>query len=819
MIYIKEITNKLICIIAVILLTSTVNAAPKKSMKRNTIQLKAIKQIRMQDDGNKKDLVDYKERIKDLISSVEFAFNVLGNDNASQDDKTAIITSSYLKFFKDDKVQVEDDLDESRKITLKKNIRSYLQDIDYFYKTAKFSLDIDDISYFNNPQNAYFKVTVTRNLQGITYNDEPVNNIKKRFFEINLDVKKQDLKIASIYSENDSNKPDDNRIWWRNLPVEWVNLLTVAGNIPANASDTQLVALLNKEELSLTGNKNIKDIMPLYKFSKLKRLDASFTPISNLDALRSLTQLEELNIDSTKVKDINSLKYLTGLKKLSIANTLIKDGDLITPFSGLTDLNISGLKYIYNFTFLKSLKQLTTLQLANTNIKSDTILTGLINLKTLDISYNYIAPMNTIAMLSNLVSLNIDSTHITDLQTLKSLQKLQTLSCNDNIGISNLEALKNLPNISIVYADGTNINTRAAEKFTEQHPKTSLIYESKTLTAWWITLDKGWKDAFRRQSNIKGIADNEQLSKIAAINIIDVSNDSTIYNIKPLAQLRALTKLTFNNTHIADLQAISNNTKLERIDFNNTTVNSLTPLYNLPKLKYIDCNNTEIDSAQVVVFINKHPDCIVLYQSNKLKTWWAGLNNDWKNAFAQNQKWTAGIAPTDVQLHELANAESITIQGFANINTLQPLLMIEGLKSLSINGSQISDIALITRLKNLTHVEITQCPLKNILPLTNLPNLTALNLHATAIEDLETVGKLTKLEVLNCSATPITNLKPINTLKKLKDLNCSVTRVSTLRHLKEITGIISLKCFNTNLSKSDIESFRRVHPTCSIVYY
>ena len=45
-----------------------------------------------------------------------------------------------------------------------------------------------------------FKVSLSRNLQGITIDGDTVNNNQPRYIEVNLDQENRDLKIASIYT-------------------------------------------------------------------------------------------------------------------------------------------------------------------------------------------------------------------------------------------------------------------------------------------------------------------------------------------------------------------------------------------------------------------------------------------------------------------------------------------------------------------------------------------------------------------------------------------------------------------------------------------
>ena len=71
-----------------------------------------------------------------LVKFFEGTLNFLADKSNPVKEKKTIITESYLKYFWDAKVQVEDDLDENRKVTLYKDIPAYLTDVDFFFKKA-----------------------------------------------------------------------------------------------------------------------------------------------------------------------------------------------------------------------------------------------------------------------------------------------------------------------------------------------------------------------------------------------------------------------------------------------------------------------------------------------------------------------------------------------------------------------------------------------------------------------------------------------------------------------------------------------------------
>src|SRR5690606_39920090 len=58
----------------------------------------------------KEEVKDFSQKVEDQIRFLEFFLNTLGSKETSARDKDVIIKDSYQKIFRDENVQVEDDL-------------------------------------------------------------------------------------------------------------------------------------------------------------------------------------------------------------------------------------------------------------------------------------------------------------------------------------------------------------------------------------------------------------------------------------------------------------------------------------------------------------------------------------------------------------------------------------------------------------------------------------------------------------------------------------------------------------------------------------
>ena len=166
----------------------------------------------------------YRQAADQMVRFYENTLNFLGSKANPVKEKEIIINESYLKFFWNDKVQIEDDLDDKRLVPLYKDVQAYLSDVDFFFKRAHFTYQVQDVSVKTNiDQQTYFFVTTNRNLSGINVDGDSVNSNKVRYFEINFDDSKQELKIVSIYTTK-LNEKEDLRNWWNGLSPEWKDI-------------------------------------------------------------------------------------------------------------------------------------------------------------------------------------------------------------------------------------------------------------------------------------------------------------------------------------------------------------------------------------------------------------------------------------------------------------------------------------------------------------------------------------------------------------------------------------------------------------------
>ncbi|MDP2422778.1 MAG: hypothetical protein Q8M23_00380, partial [Bacteroidales bacterium] len=583
----------------------------------------------------------YKLQAHQLVKFMEYAFNSLGSSHATAREKDIIIQQSFLKFFKNSKVQIEDDLIEGRFVVTNKDVQAYLKDIDFFFKQVAFEFQIEDIAYHvNNRSQVFFIVKTYRTLEGITVENEPIKNNQLRYIEINLDPEHRDLKIASIYTTRLSEK-EDMRQWWKHLDTEWRQFLaqgTPFGDqymmrdvlsfddkwmvierrqmvtineyqleshrpdtifINAGGMYSEIRRLWRIEELDLSKHTFFEDISPLSKLTQLRHLNLSKTSVDDLTPIRNLTRLETLDFSETKVLSIESLRFAINLKNLYFNKTGVHDLETLTGITALERLHANNTQ-ISDISPVHSLENLRDLRLANTWVSNLSPLLQLKTLQILDVSSTRIKSLNDLRNLVQLERLHADNTSVTDLSPIKDLPKLQFISI-EATELSDIMVLKSLPDLKRIYCDRTLIGHEKASQFAREKPGVLVVYESQALSDWWQTLPEAWNSIFKSQVEISPLPTREELHDLANLISIDISNNQEITSIEALHKLSKLKTIKAANTSIQSIASLKENFDLQWLDISGTGIDDLSPLASLKNLEYLNLSTTNIKSILPLV--------------------------------------------------------------------------------------------------------------------------------------------------------------------------------------------------------------------------
>lgn len=772
-------------------------------------------------------------KVRDIVGFYQYLLNTLGAENSSTRDKEVIVKESFRKVFLDEKVQIEDDLEEGRSVITYKDVRAYLLDVDFFYKRVSFEFEILSIEEaLGETGGAFYKVELNRKLNAVSLDGQPISNSKKRFIEINADQTSGVMKIASIYT-NPFNRNAQLQEWWSTLPLAWREVFFARYGIEGETlTPPQLQQISQTDSLDLNGNTFIANLDPIYVLSSLRYLNITDTYIESLQPLRSTSKLQCLLAQSTPISDLQYLKFNDGLTTLDISNTRVQDIQVVSRFLKLKKLDISGLN-VSDFNAIRLLRSLEWLDASGTALANINF-SELSALVWLNLANSSVNDIRDIVASPELSEVDISYTALSDLRPLTKLSKLKVVNISQT-QVTSLEPLVGLEMLEKVYAENIPMTEEEAESFSSKRPKVLLIRNSKQVDLWWSGLPAEYKTVF---SNMIGSRnpDTEALIRFLSSDSLNLTG-APVKTFQPLAAFKKLTSLEVDNTQLADFKGIKELSqltyfsarltradishvefpkKLRYADLSGASITNLTPLNTLTQLEYLDIDNTKVEEEEVLTFIRKHTSCTVIYRTEALTGWWSGLSGEWRRLMQQNMELSEN--PDKLTLHRLAALSSLTLKD-EMILEFTPLQAFNLLKSLTLSRLPMGNLAGLPFLEQIEVLTVSEMPVTSLSPLAAASQLKKLSMSTTGISDLRPLGRLSTLEDLDISSTQVKRLNGLETLTNLKKLNCSNTGIFTFGRITELTSLRQVICFNTKLRENDLEALRNAVPDCQIVFY
>lgn len=816
---------------------------------------------------SKADLDEYSQQINMMVKYLEETFTFIGDPENTAQEKDIIFKESYAKIFRDDEVQIEDDLDDNRSTHINKDVQAYLKDIDFFFNDATFTLKVEDIKpQTTDKGETFFKVTMMRTIAGHNITGDSVNSTIKRYMEVNVNRSKKELKIASIYTTK-PNETEELRVWWNRMPAVWKmyfgenkyildsieladivhiyhdSIVIVNDSLAESTIACDMPVLYEKltditkiTDVDVNHNENITTLDPLNELSELQSLDCSYTNVTDISPIRNLNKINALDISNTQITDISDLRYANNIKVLEADNIPLDNIEIIALYSQLTNLSIKGTD-VQDISMLESCEQLVNLDISGTKVTSLDSITLPQSLRFLNISDTDIDDISSIGNLENLQVLIIDNTKVVDVSALSNLSKLNELQCR-NTEIDDIMPLVDLQHLARIYCDNTKIDSEKADIFRDQNRRVIVIYETKALQDWWNRLHISWKRVFAAQNNTDLDPSPEELHNIIctksltldhsfldALPIERLTNleelnieNSKIADLTPLHTLHNLRYLNIKNTKVSDLTPLEDLISLQEINMENTNVAILEPLCNLSNLVKINAENTKVTSDQVLKLRLAQPNVTVIYQTDELRVWWnTVIDNSWKEVFRSTIDIDAN--PKAEQLQAVANIEELTVDSKIVINSLEPLTKLLFLKKLIISDNHITDLSPLSELTQLRELNIDGNAISDLSVLKNLKSLEVISIENTKVVDINALENMKNLRILDIANTNIKNIKVLSTCTSLEELNIANTNVKTLSSVDKIGTLRYVKAFNTKIKTKEIDALRNKRPEINIVHH
>ena len=859
--------RKIHFITLVFCLLAVSSMAQKKNQNKNSL--------------TKEELDAYEVEIGKMVNYLQETLNFIGDPEQTTQEKEIIFSQSYTKIFQNDKVQIEDDLDTQRNTALTKDVQAYLKDIDFFFQYVTFSFDIQSVANLEKEDGSpYFKVTLNRQLMGRTVTNDSINEVRKRYIEINLDKANNDLKIASIYTTK-VNERESLRYWWNAMPSAWKTYfgkeLRINQTIPLKsvilinetdfiysypilsivdgdtvASDwkevvvkegldeiyAKLKGLVMMQSVDVSNIKTITTLEPLNELSELTHLNINGTNINDLTPLRNANKLKVLKASNTRIDDLNPLKYDIKLEELDVAHTDVSDLSVLEILGHLEKLNISHTK-VNTLKAVQNCPNLAYLFAEGCPISTIQPLTELDNIVSLNINNTGVSDLGPLRHLTALQSLKISQTRVNTLKALEETVSLKELYCS-NTRINDLSPLKGHRMLSKIYCDNTYIDVAQASEFTQENPFTLVIYDTNALEQWWNELPIYWQAVFTQQTSIEGEPTTEQLHEVINMTDLDLSGNPYMQNLIPVSRLTNLVNLNISNTEITNLTALAGMSNLESINLENTFVDNLKPLAGMNRLKYLNINNTPVDNLEPLVtdthletvwaeysYVDNEQvktlkeavkDVTVIYQTETLQEWWDELDPIWKGLLL-NQIGSQSYYPTAIELQKMVDTRTITAEQENIIEDLEPLWFFFWLEKVDLNNQGIRDISPLADKPYLNELLLQNNPISDLSPLENDTLIAVLNVENSQITDLSGLEKLKHLRVLNASGTGVKSLKPLGKMTELEELLVNNTPIKSISPIEGIPSLKLLKIYNTKVKSKAVNTLQQKRFDLNIVYY
>lgn len=806
------------------------------------------------------EIASYKENARQLVSYLEGTLNFLGDPEEVVAEKDIIINDSYLKVFQDAETQIEDDLDAGRKTPLNKDTPAYLKDVMFFYKNVSFSFHINSIDQLVNQNGQiYFKVTTNRNIQGISVSGDTVSNNLVRYFEINLNQQKKDLRIASIYTTK-INEKEEMRLWWNTMNTSWKQVfgrsVLVYDTLPfmniLSFSDSSIVtfkwiedqtdnsaygimdtteqihlgdsssyalitpsmhqipdtiktdistiyrilrAFRSQKKITISHNHVIRNLEPLSELTELTELDMSFTLIDDLKPIRNLNKLEILNMEGSPVISIDAIRYLTSLKELNCGLTPVSSLEVLENLNSLLDLNLQSVAFSES-TSLNNLKNLKHLNLQSTHPLDFNGISNLSSLTDLNLASSSISNLEDLKNLNNLQYLNIDSTSVINLSPLSGLTGLAVIQAN-HTSISDLEPLNNISGLKAIYCDNTGITLEKATKFMELKPECLVVYNSQNLVNWWSSLDEEWKQIFKQSYALTEPMTKEQLHQLINQENLTLAFNKNIKSIEPLSMLHRLEKLDLSHTSIENLNPLDGLNNLKLLNLSQTPVTNLEALTSLQNLKEIDITKTTISN---LLPLQNSRNLSKIYCDNSL------VKQEQVIAFRKIVPECVVIYQTEnlsLWWNQMSPAWKSAFKLQQKVENNPSAIELQQLADLTrfevSNNPDLSEITPLNMLLWLEKLSMSNTGVSNLNPISNLKLLTELQVPQNPVTNIGMLAQITTLEMLNLENTPVDDLSGIKGLTSLKVLNISGTRVKSLKYLNSVTNLEELSINNTKI--------------------
>jgi len=358
------------------------------------------------------------------------------------------------------------------------------------------------------------------------------------------------------------------RNWWASLPIYWKAVFSKQIQLDTQPTTEQLHAILNLQELDLSGNSYMQNLIPVSRLINLRSLNIAHTEIAFLQPIAGLANLETLNIEHTFINDITPLQDMVSLRHLNIMNTPVTD---LTPL--LTDNRIELVEADSTAISRQSVRHLKEAQRQVTVVYQT---------EALQNWWNGVDEIWKI-IFRNHVGCQTEMPNAVELQKIIDLREIEV---GPETSIVTLEPLADF-----TWLERLTVNNQS-------------IHDLNPLK------DKEFLVELNVQNNpISSLSPIESSTMLQLLNI----ENTQVSDFGPLSKMNELVTINASGTPVKSLKPLSGLLKLENLFVNNTNVRSISPVENMPSLRQLKVYNTRVRARDVEKLQQKRLDLNIIY--------------------------------------------------------------------------------------------------------------------------------------------------------------------------------------------------------------
>ena len=269
-----------------------------------------------------------------------------------------------------------------------------------------------------------------------------------------------------------------------------------------------------------------------------------------------------------------------------------------------------------------------------------------------------------------------------------------------------------------------------------------------------------------------------------------IKNDSKLQIIASKNEIENIESIELEGKGISYLRGIECFINLKKLDLSNNNIEDLAPLSQLENIEYLNLNSNSNIELVSLNAISNYKNIRELYLEFN-----PGLLN-----ITDSEGIIIDLNYENIDI--ITSLKTLTVLDISNtgITNIDWISELNNLKSLFLdNNSSIKDFSILENLTNIEKLKLGGLEINNLEILENFKNLKELELIGNNIEDISSLENLKELTKLELGSNNIENINVIRHLNKLKYLDLSDNNISNIDSLENFTYFDYLSLQNNRI--------------------